>query len=126
MSMLTPLKRVRYLGSAKSGTSHFWQQRLTAVFNVPLVIGFIEMVIMLSGSSHSEFVATAESPLGAVILIGAILSVSWHMRLDMQIVIEDYIHAEGMKIALLQGTPFFSAAIALVSVFSILKLSFGG
>ncbi len=126
MSMLTPLKKVRYLGSAKSGTSHFWQQRLTAVFNVPLVIGFLVIVIMLSGSSHSEFVATAGSPLGAVILIAAILSVTWHMRLGMQVVIEDYIHAEGMKIALLLGNTFFSAAIALISVFSILKLSFGG
>ena len=100
MSMLTPLKKVRYLGSAKSGTSHFWQQRLTAVFNVPLVIGFL--------------------------VIAAILSVTWHMRLGMQVVIEDYIHAEGMKIALLLGNTFFSAAIALISVFSILKLSFGG
>ncbi len=126
MSMRTPLKTIRYLGSAKDGTSHFWQQRLTAVANVPLVIGFVILVIMLSGATHAEFVATAGSPLGAVFLIAAVLSVTWHMRLGMQVVIEDYIHSEGLKIVLILGNTFFTAAIALVSVFSILKLSFGG
>lgn len=126
MSMRTPLKTIRHLGSAKDGTAHFWQQRLTAVANVPLVIGFVILVIMLSGATHAEFVAAAGSPLGAIFLIAAVLSVTWHMRLGMQVVIEDYIHSEGMKIVLVLGNTFFTAAIALVSVFSILKLSFGG
>ena len=126
MSMRTPLKNVRYLGSAKDGTSHFWHQRLTAVANVPLAIAFIILVVMLSGASHSEFVDVVGSPLGAVIMIATILSVTWHMRLGMQIVIEDYVHAEGTKILLVLGNTFFTAAIALLSIFAVLKLSFGG
>lgn len=126
MSMRTPLKSVRHLGSAKDGTSHFWQQRLTAVANVPLVIAFVVLVIMLSGATHAEFVATIGSPLVAVIMIATILSVCWHMRLGMQVVIEDYIHTEGVKVLLVLGNTFFTAAIALVSVFAVLKLSFGG
>lgn len=126
MTMRTPLKTIRHLGSAKDGTSHFWQQRLTAVANVPLVIGFVILVIFLSGATHEEFVGAVGSPLGAVFLIAAVISVTWHMRLGMQVVIEDYIHSEGMKIVLVLGNTFFTAAIALVSVFSILKLSFGG
>ncbi|MEP0519470.1 MAG: succinate dehydrogenase, hydrophobic membrane anchor protein [Hyphomicrobiales bacterium] len=126
MSMRTPLKSVRHLGSAKDGTTHFWQQRLTAVANVPLVIAFVVLVIMLSNASHAEFIATIGSPLGAVIMIATILSVSWHMRLGMQVIIEDYIHSEGLKVLLVIGNTFFTAAIALISVFAVLKLSFGG
>lgn len=126
MAMRTPLKTIRHLGSAKDGTSHFWQQRLTAVANVPLVIGFVILVISLSGATYEEVVAMVGSPLCAVFLIAAVLSVTWHMRLGMQMVIEDYIHSEGTKIVLVLGNTFFTAAIALVSVFSILKLSFGG
>lgn len=126
MSMRTPLKSVHHLGSAKDGTSHFWQQRLTAIANVPLLIAFVVLVIMLSNSSHAEFVAIIGSPLGAVIMIATIGSVCWHMRLGMQVIIEDYIHSEGMKVLLVIGNTFFTAAIALISVFAVLKLSFGG
>ena len=88
MSMRTPLKSVRHLGSAKDGTTHFWQQRLTAIANVPLVIAFVVLVIMLSNASHAEFVATIGSPFGAVIMIATIGSVCWHMRLGMQVIID--------------------------------------
>ncbi|MBL4646870.1 MAG: succinate dehydrogenase, hydrophobic membrane anchor protein, partial [Rhizobiales bacterium] len=89
MSMHTPLKNVRHLGSAKHGTEHFWQQRLTALANVPLTIAFVVLVVALSNSSHADFISVIGSPLVAVVLIAAILSVVWHMKLGMQIVIED-------------------------------------
>lgn len=124
--MRTPLKTIRGLGSAKDGTTHFWHQRLTAVANLPLVIAFIILVIVLSDKSHSEFIALAGSPLVAVILLGTIFSVTWHMRLGMQVIIEDYIHNEGTKILCVIGNNLFTAAIALLSAFAVLKMSFGG
>ncbi len=124
--MRTPLKSVKHYGSAKLGTDHFWHQRLTALANVPLTIAFVVLVIALSNSSHAEFVSAIGSPLMAVVMIAAVLSVVWHMKLGMQIVIEDYVHSEGSKVLLLIANSFFCAAVALMALFAILKISLGG
>jgi len=124
--MRTPLGKVRGLGSAKEGTDHFWKQRLTAVANVPLILFLIWMVISLVGANHTEVVATLSNPLIALLLLGVILSVCWHMKLGMQVVIEDYIHSEGSKIALVILNNFFCISIGLASAFAVLKLGFGG
>ena len=124
--MRTPLGKVRGLGSAKEGTDHFWKQRLTAVANVPLIVFLIWMVISLVGKEHADVVATLSNPIVSVLLMGVILSVCWHMKLGMQVVIEDYIHGEGMKIALIILNSFFCVSIGLVSAFAVLKLGFGG
>lgn len=124
--MRTPLGKVRGLGSAKEGTDHFWKQRLTAVANVPLIVFLVWMVISLVGSSYDEVIATISNPLIAVLMIGVILSVCWHMKLGMQVVIEDYIHSEGSKIALIISNTFFCFGIGVVSAYAVLKLGFGG
>ncbi len=124
--MRTPLGKVRGLGSAKEGTDHFWKQRLTAIANVPLILFLIWMVISLVGASHMEVVSTLSHPIVCILLLGVILSVCWHMKLGMQIVIEDYIHAEGTKILLVILNTFFCFGIGLASAFAILKLGFGG
>ena len=92
MSMRTPLGRVRGLGSARSGTSHFWRQRLTAVANVPLVISFVVILISLLGRNHAAVVQILGSPPVAIIMLLFILSITYHMRLGMQVIIEDYVH----------------------------------
>jgi succinate dehydrogenase / fumarate reductase membrane anchor subunit len=125
MSMRTPLGRVRGLGSARSGTRHFWHQRLTAVANVPLVIAFIVIVTSLLGRNHAAVVQILGSPVVAILMLLFILSVSYHMRLGMQVIIEDYVHAEGRKVLLLIANTFFAITFALASAFAILKLSFG-
>jgi succinate dehydrogenase / fumarate reductase, membrane anchor subunit len=122
--MSTPLGRVRGLGSARSGTEHFWRQRLTAVSNVPLIIGFVFIVVGLLGRNHAAVVQILGSPLVAVVMLLFILSVTTHMRIGMQVIIEDYVHDETAKLALLMANTFFAVAVGLASAFAILMLSF--
>lgn len=122
--MSTPLKHVRGLGSAKSGTRHFWHQRLTAVANVPLTIAFVLIVVALLGRNHAAVVQILGSPLIAVIMLLFIISVTTHMRIGMQVIIEDYVHDEARKLGLLIANTFFAIAVGLASAFAILMLSF--
>jgi succinate dehydrogenase / fumarate reductase, membrane anchor subunit len=122
--MSTPLGRVRGLGAAKSGTGHFWRQRLTAVANVPLTIAFVFIVVALLGRNHAYVVQILGSPLIAIIMLLFILSVTTHMRIGMQVIIEDYVHDEKHKLGLIMANTFFTVAVALASAFAILTLSF--
>ena len=125
MSMRTPLRQVRGLGSAKSGTQHFWHQRLTAMANIPLTIGFVVVVASLMGRNHAAVVQILGSPFVAVLMLLFILSATIHMRIGMQVIIEDYVHDDFAKFTLLIVNPFFAVVVALTSAFAILKLSFG-
>jgi succinate dehydrogenase / fumarate reductase membrane anchor subunit len=125
MTMRTPLSRVRGLGSAKSGTEHFLHQRLTAIANVPLAISFVVILVSLLGRSHAATVLILRSPLVAVLMLLFIVSATHHMRIGMQVIIEDYVHQEGAKLALLMGNYMFAVAVGLSSAYAILRLSFG-
>jgi succinate dehydrogenase / fumarate reductase membrane anchor subunit len=124
-SMRTPLGRVRNLGASHSGTSDFWRQRLTAVGMTLLIIPVIVIVMMLIG--HNQ--AGAKQILGqvpiAIILLLFIIASTWHMKIGMQVVIEDYVHSEKLKLAAIMANNFFSFAVALASIYAILKLSSG-
>jgi succinate dehydrogenase / fumarate reductase membrane anchor subunit len=124
--METPLRRVRHFGSAHEGTTHFWRQRLTAIANIPLVIASFILIVSLIGKPHADVVATLSSPFAAVLLLLLMISITVHMRLGMQAVIEDYIHGEGARLALLATNTFFAVVIAALSGVAILKLAFGG
>jgi succinate dehydrogenase / fumarate reductase membrane anchor subunit len=121
----TPLARVRGMGSAKSGTEHFWQQRLTAAANVPLTIAFVAVVVALLGRNHAAVVQILGSPPVAILMLLFILSVTAHMRVGMQVIIEDYVHAEAIKLILVMLNNFFAVAVGIAATFAILKLSFG-
>ena len=125
-SLRTPLGKVRGLGSAKEGADHFFQQRVTAVANLILGIIFVALVVSLVGADYSEARQTLASPLVAVPLLLLIISGIYHMRLGMQVVIEDYVSHEGLKIVGLMLNTFFAAAVGLTCIFAIVKLSFGG
>jgi succinate dehydrogenase / fumarate reductase, membrane anchor subunit len=121
----TPLARVRGLGSAKEGTDHFWRQRLTAVANLFLVVFAVFLMLRLVGASYQDARAVLSNPLVTVALGMLVLSGTIHMRLGMQTVIEDYIHAEGLKIALLMLNTFFAIAVGATCILAVLKLAFG-
>lgn len=123
--MRTPLKNARYLGSAKEGADHFWKQRVTAVANLVLVLFLVWFIASLAGAGQPAVKQAMGHPLIALAFSALIISGTIHMRLGMQTIIEDYVHSEGSKVVLLMLNTFFSAAIALASLFSILKLSFG-
>jgi succinate dehydrogenase / fumarate reductase, membrane anchor subunit len=124
--MRTPLGKVRGLGSAKSGTEHFWLQRVTAVANVFLTAAFLFVVISLVGKPYAAAISTLQSPLVAILLLLFILSALVHMRLGMQVIIEDYVHGEGAKVAAVIANTFFTVAVGAASIFAILKIAFGG
>lgn len=123
--MRTPLSSVRGLGSAKTGTQHFWRQRLTAIANIPLAIAFIAIVISLQGKSREAVLHTLSQPIVAILMLLFICSGLYHMRIGMQVVIEDYVHNEGAKLAALMANTFFAISVGVMCVYALLKISFG-
>jgi succinate dehydrogenase / fumarate reductase membrane anchor subunit len=124
-SMRTPLARVRNLGASHSGTSDFWRQRLTAVAMVLLIVPVIVIVMMLRSSNQAGAAQILGSPLIAIIMLLFIIASCWHMKIGMQVVIEDYVHGEKVKLASIMANNFFCIAVALASIYAILKMSSG-
>jgi succinate dehydrogenase / fumarate reductase membrane anchor subunit len=124
-SMRTPLGRVRNLGASHSGTSDFWRQRITAVAMVLLLVPVVVVVMMLLGRNQAGAAQILGSPVVAIILLLFIVASSWHMKIGMQVVIEDYVHQETAKLVAIIANNFFSFAVALASTYAILKLSSG-
>ncbi|MHB0772244.1 succinate dehydrogenase, hydrophobic membrane anchor protein [Bradyrhizobium sp. 5.13L] len=124
-SMRTPLGRVRSLGAAHSGTSDFWRQRITGVAMTLLMIPVVVIVMMLLGRNQAGAAQILGSLPIAVILLLFIGASAWHMKIGMQVVIEDYVHNEKLKLTAIMLNNFFSIAVALASTYAILKLSSG-
>ena len=124
-SMRTPLGRVRNLGSSHSGTKDFWRQRLTAVAMIVLMVPAIVIVMMLLGRNQAGAAQILGSPLIAIIMLLFIVASVWHMKIGMQVVIEDYVHDEKLKLLSIVANNFFSITVALAAAYAIFKLSSG-
>jgi succinate dehydrogenase / fumarate reductase membrane anchor subunit len=122
MSLRTPLSRVEGLGSAKMGTRDFWQQRLTAVALVPLSIWFALCAFALVGAEYREVLAWLRMPWNALLLILFIVMLARHLAIGMQVIVEDYIHHEGAKLALIVLVKFGAWIIAATAVFMVLGI----
>lgn len=126
MSLRSPIARVRGLGSAKEGVSHWWSQRMTAVALIPLTLWFAASVASHVGADHAEMTAWVGSPVTAGLFILLIAATFYHAYLGLQVVIEDYIHSEALKIVslvLIKGACF---VLALIGILSVLTLLFEG
>ncbi len=125
MNYRTGLGEVRGLGSAREGTGHFWMQRVTAVSNLPLVVFLMWFIVSHLGSGRASVVASAQNPFVALLLALSFISILWHMRLGLQVVIEDYVHGAAAKYACLLANTFYVAALGAMAIYAILKMSFG-
>ena len=125
MTMRTPLKNVRHLGSAREGASHFVLQRLTGAVNAVLAVFLVWLIAKLAGAGYATVRTMLHNPLVALGLLLLIGSGVIHMRLGMQVIIEDYVHGEGTKLAALAINTLFAILIGVAGIFAVLKLSFG-
>jgi succinate dehydrogenase / fumarate reductase membrane anchor subunit len=123
MSHRTPLARVEGLGSAHSGTAHFWQQRMSAVALVPLSIWFAVSLLGLAKADYAAALDFLRAPVNAVLMILFVVTLLYHMTLGIQVVIEDYVHSEGQKLALLMLNRFFAWGVGAVCLFAIFRIA---
>jgi succinate dehydrogenase / fumarate reductase membrane anchor subunit len=125
MRFRTPLARVRGLGSAKSGTHHWWMQRLTAVALVPLSLWLVASLINLATADHATVVAWLSSPVAAVLLCALIVAIFHHGQLGLQVVLEDYVHTEWLKLLSIVLTKLLALLLAAICLFAVLSIAFG-
>ncbi|MGE0255315.1 MAG: succinate dehydrogenase, hydrophobic membrane anchor protein [Alphaproteobacteria bacterium] len=126
MSIRTPLAHARGLGSARSGTHHWWMQRVTAIALVPLVVWFLVSMVVVAGGDYAAAIGWIRNPVSAVLLILAVAIGFWHGALGLQVVIEDYVHREGCRIALLLAMKGAALVLALAAIVSVLRIALGG
>ena len=122
----TPLAKVRGLGSGKTGTHHWLMQRVTAIANIPLSLFMLVSFFGLAGKGHTDWVAWLQQPVVAVLVSLFLLNTLHHMRLGLQVFIEDYVHSAGSKMAALLAVNFAAVLMAALGVFSVLKVAFAG
>ena len=122
----TPLKNVRGLGAAKTGTEHFVHQRLTATALVGLSIWFVVFVLSLLGSDYITAVDAVAKPWNAILLVGFLIAMFWHAQLGLQVVLEDYVHTSLPALALQTTVKFIAVLGAIVSVFAVARIALAG
>jgi len=125
MSLRTPLGRVRGLGSAREGTRHWWAQRLTAIALIPLSVWFICALVKMTSMEYATVTAWMQSPIVSSLLILFIFSLFYHAKLGVQVVIEDYVASEALKLGSIILLKFVMLFAGLASIIAVLKILLG-
>ena len=126
MSLRSPIGRVTGLGAAKEGLSHWWAQRVTSVALVILGLWFVASLLRMPNFGHEFVAAWIATPFNAVMLLLLIGTLVYHSQLGVQVVVEDYVHHHGLKIATMLLLTFAHVALAALALFAVLRLAFGG
>ncbi|HEX7012986.1 MAG TPA: succinate dehydrogenase, hydrophobic membrane anchor protein [Steroidobacteraceae bacterium] len=126
MSLRSPVARVLGLGSAKEGSSHWWSQRVSAVALAILGLWFVVALLTLPDFSHDTVVDWMAAPLNAVLLMLLVGTLAYHSLLGVQVVVEDYVHHGGLKVATIVLLTFVHFALAAAAIFAVLRVAFGG
>jgi succinate dehydrogenase / fumarate reductase membrane anchor subunit len=109
----------------KSGTTHFWQQRATAIANVPLVLFLLWFIISHLGVARADVVASVQNPVNAILLVLSFVSILWHMRLGLQVVLEDYVQDARLLHGSVLANTIFTAIVGVAALYAILRIVFG-
>jgi len=125
LHLISPLNKVLGLGTSKGGTEHWWAQRLTAIALLPLGLWFVVSLLLLNDFSYLAVVAWVREPVSSLLLILSVLCLVYHSHLGVQVVLEDYVHTNGTRIAALVLSLFAHVFLVVAAVFSILKVAFG-
>ena len=125
MSLRTPLSRVLGRGAAGEGTGHWWQQRVTAIALIPLSLWFFTGLVMRRAGMYVEVYDWLSRPWPALLAILLVVTLAWHSKLGVQVVIEDYVHGAAAKTTMLLLSAFLHALAALAGVFALLRLALG-
>ena len=121
--MRSPLSRARGLGPAKEGVEHWWIQRVTAAALIPLTLWFAASLIALTGSDHSAFIAWLKTPLVTVLMVLLLIALFHHMALGLQVVVEDYIHTDWVKIPAVVAIRLACFALAVAGIVATLRIA---
>jgi succinate dehydrogenase / fumarate reductase membrane anchor subunit len=125
VSIRTPRARVRGLGVAHHGVGHWWLQRITAVTNIVLMLSFVVIIARMAGRDYAGAVQVIANPFVSIVMILAFLSVTLHMRIGMQVIIEDYVHAQATKIAAVFANNVYAVLVAVACLYAVVRIGFG-
>jgi succinate dehydrogenase / fumarate reductase membrane anchor subunit len=125
MAFRTPIKSARGLGSARDGTAHWWAQRLTSLALIPLTVWFVASIAALAGADHAVFVQWIASPVVAILMILLIAVTFHHAYLGLQVIVEDYVHSEAVKVGLIIGFKGLAIVLAVASIVAVLRIALG-
>ncbi|HAA92785.1 MAG TPA: succinate dehydrogenase, hydrophobic membrane anchor protein [Rhodospirillaceae bacterium] len=126
MSLQNPLARARGLGTAKAGAEHWLIQRVSAVALIPLTVWFIYAALTLAGADYATTKAWLATPHNAILMVLLIIATFHHMQMGLQVIIEDYVHVEAVKVISLIVNKLVALGLGVASIFAVLKVAFGG
>ena len=124
--MRSPLRRAQGLGSAREGVEPWWIQRVTAAALIPLTLWFTASLIALTGSDYDTFIAWLKAPFATILMVLLLTALFLHTSLGLRVVVEDYVHSDGVKIPVVAAIRLACFALAIAGIFATLRITFNG